>query len=50
MTGGSTLMGVIVQRLVEDVQKMDRPVICFAFVDHCPSQGGIRLCRGIPLA
>ena len=34
MTGGSTLMGVIVQRLVEDAQKLDRPVKRFALIDR----------------
>ena len=33
MTGGSTLMGLIVQRLVEDAQKLDRPVQRFALID-----------------
>ena len=39
MTGGSTLMGVIVQRLVEDVQKLDRQVKCFALIDRRPIHG-----------
>ena len=34
MTGGSTLMGVVVQRLVEDAQKLDRPVKRFALIDR----------------
>ncbi len=34
ITGGSTLMGVIVQRLVEDAQKLDRPVKRFALIDR----------------
>ena len=38
MTGGSTLMGVIVQRLVEDAQKLDRPVKRFALIDRRPTE------------
>lgn len=34
MTGGSTLMGLILQRLVEDAQKLDRPVKRFALIDR----------------
>lgn len=34
ITGGSTLMGVLVQRLVEDAQKLDRPVKRFALIDR----------------
>ena len=34
ITGGTTLMGVIVQRLVEDAQKLSRPVRRFALVDR----------------
>ncbi len=34
ITGGSTLMGVIVQRLVEDAQKLDCPVERFALIDR----------------
>ncbi len=34
LTGGSTLMGVIVQRLVEEAQKLDRPVKRFALIDR----------------
>ena len=34
MTGGTTLMGIIVQRLVEDAQKLDRPVKRFALIDR----------------
>ena len=36
MTGGSTLMGLIVQRLVEEAQKLDRPVKRFALIDRRP--------------
>lgn len=34
ITGGSTLMGVIVQRLVEDAQKLDCQVKRFALIDR----------------
>lgn len=34
ITGGSTLMGVIVQRLVEEAQKLARPVKRFALIDR----------------
>lgn len=34
ITGGSTLMGVIVQRLVEEAQKLDCPVKRFALIDR----------------
>ena len=34
MTGGTTLMGLVVQRLVEEAQKLDRPVRRFALVDR----------------
>lgn len=36
ITGGSTLMGVIVQRLVEEAQKLDCPVKRFALIDRRP--------------
>lgn len=36
MTGGTTLMGVIVQRLVEEAQKLDRSVRRFALIDRRP--------------
>lgn len=36
ITGGSTLMGVIVQRVVEDAQKLDRLVRRFALIDRRP--------------
>lgn len=38
ITGGSTLMGVIVQRLVEDAQKLDCPVERFALIDRRPTE------------
>ena len=34
MTGGTTLMGLVVQRLVEEAQKLDRPVRRFALIDR----------------
>ena len=34
ITGGTTLMGVIVQRLVEDAQKLNQPVRRFALIDR----------------
>ena len=34
MTGGTTLMGLIVQRLAEEAQKLDRPVRRFALIDR----------------
>ena len=34
MTGGTTLMRLIVQRLVEDAAKLDRPVRRFALIDR----------------
>ena len=34
MTGGTTLMGLIVQRLVEEAQKLDRTVRRFALIDR----------------
>ena len=36
ITGGTTLMGVIVQRLVEDAQELRRPVRRFALIDRRP--------------
>ncbi len=36
MTGGTTLMGLIVQRLVEEAQKLGRPVRRFALIDRRP--------------
>ena len=36
VTGGTTLMGLIVQRLVEEAQKLDRPVRRFALIDRRP--------------
>ena len=38
ITGGTTLMGVIVQRLVEEAQKLDRPVKRFALIDRRPTE------------
>lgn len=38
ITGGSTLMGVIVQQLVEEAQKLDRPVKRFALIDRRSTQ------------
>ena len=38
ITGGSTLMGVIVQQLVEDAQKLDRPVQRFVLIDRRPPE------------
>ncbi len=34
MTGGTTLMGLIIQRLTEEAQKLDRPVRRFALIDR----------------
>lgn len=34
MTGGTTLMGIIVQQLVEEAQKLDRPVRRFVLIDR----------------
>ena len=34
MTGGTTLMGIVVQRLVENAQKLDRPVRRFVLIDR----------------
>ncbi len=36
MTGGTTLMGLIIQRLVEEAQKLDRTVRRFALIDRRP--------------
>ena len=36
MTGGTTLMGIIVQQLVEEAQKLDRPVRRFVLIDRRP--------------
>lgn len=36
MTGGTTLMGLIIQRLVEKAQKLDRKVQRFALIDRRP--------------
>ena len=38
ITGGTTLMGVIVQRLVEETQKLSRPVKRFALIDRRPTE------------
>ena len=38
ITGGSTLMGVIVQQLVEEAQKLDRPMNRFALIDRRPTE------------
>ena len=34
MTGGTTLMGIVVQQLVEEAQKLDRPVRRFVLIDR----------------
>ena len=34
MTGGTTLMGLVVQRLAEEARKLDRPVRRFALIDR----------------
>ena len=34
VTGGTTLMGLVVQRLVEEARKLDRPVRRFALIDR----------------
>ncbi len=34
MTGGTTLMGLVVQRLAEEARKLDRPVQRFALIDR----------------
>ncbi len=36
LTGGTTLMGVLVQQLVEQAQRLDRPVRRFALIDRRP--------------
>ncbi len=36
MTGGTTLMGLVIQRLVEEAQKLDRTVQRFALIDRRP--------------
>ena len=36
MTGGTTLMGLIVQRLAEEAQRLDRPLRRFALIDRRP--------------
>ena len=36
MTGGTTLMGLVIQSLVEEAQKLDRPVRRFALIDRRP--------------
>ena len=36
MTGGTTLMGLTIQRLVEEAQKLGRPVRRFALIDRRP--------------
>ena len=36
MTGGTTLMGLVLQGLVEEAQKLDRPVRRFALIDRRP--------------
>ena len=36
MTGGTTLMGLIIQRLVEEAHKLDRKVLRFALIDCRP--------------
>ena len=38
MTGGTTLMGIIVQRLAEEAQKLDRSVRRFALIDRRPTK------------
>ena len=37
MTGGTTLMGIVVQQLVEKAQELDRPVSRFVLIDRRPS-------------
>lgn len=37
MTGGTTLMGIVIQRLVEKAQELDRPVSRFVLIDRRPS-------------
>lgn len=36
MTGGTTLMGLVIQRLAEEAQRLDRPVRRFALIDRRP--------------
>ncbi|GIW92216.1 MAG: hypothetical protein KatS3mg110_0257 [Pirellulaceae bacterium] len=36
LTGGTTLMGILVQRLIEQAQRFDRPVGRFALIDRRP--------------
>lgn len=36
MTGGTTLMGLVIQQLVEEAQKLDRPVRRLALIDRRP--------------
>lgn len=36
MTGGTTLMGIVVQQLVEVSEKLDRPTRRFALIDRRP--------------
>ncbi len=36
MTGGTTLMGLVVQRLTEEAQKLDRSVRRFALIERRP--------------
>ena len=38
MTGGTTLMGIIVQQLVEEARKLDRPVRRFVLIDRRPPE------------
>ena len=38
MTGGTTLMGIIVQQLVEEAQQLDRPVRRFILIDRRPPE------------
>ena len=38
MTGGTTLMGIIVQQLVEEAQILDRPVRRFVLIDRRPPE------------
>jgi hypothetical protein len=37
LTGGTTLMGIAVQRLVEAAERLDRPSRRFALIDRRPS-------------
>ena len=34
MTGGTTLMGLVIQRLAEEAQRLYRPVRRFALIDR----------------